>query len=221
MKFGVVVFPGSNCDRDMYDALSHDLGFEVRMLWHKDKDLSGFTSEDCIVLPGGFSYGDYLRCGAIAPLQPGDAQSLPGFIAQRGGRVLGVLQWVSRYSARRVSCRGPCCRTRVNNLSVRIVNIQGQDGRVLQIPIAHGEGLYYADEATLDRLEANGSGHLPVLRRRGTRHPLGQSERSHPAHSRGFQRRKDRVWHDAPSRGGLLRRLWGISMGRKYSGRCF
>ena len=70
MKFGVVVFPGSNCDRDMYDALSHDLGQEVSMLWHKDKDLSKFNTEDCIILPGGFSYGDYLRCGAIARFSP-------------------------------------------------------------------------------------------------------------------------------------------------------
>ena len=70
MKFGVVVFPGSNCDRDMQDALSHDLGYPVEMLWHKDSDLSHFTTEDCVVLPGGFSYGDYLRCGAIAKFSP-------------------------------------------------------------------------------------------------------------------------------------------------------
>jgi phosphoribosylformylglycinamidine synthase len=70
MKFGVVVFPGSNCDRDMIDALREDLGQEVRELWHKDNDLSDFTNEDCIVLPGGFSYGDYLRCGAIARFSP-------------------------------------------------------------------------------------------------------------------------------------------------------
>jgi len=66
MKFGVVVFPGSNCDRDMHDALKYDMNQEVIMLWHKDKDLSMFNTEDCIILPGGFSYGDYLRCGAIA-----------------------------------------------------------------------------------------------------------------------------------------------------------
>ena len=66
MKFGVVVFPGSNCDRDMQDALQNDLNKEVIMLWHKDKNLSAFSTDDCIVLPGGFSYGDYLRCGAIA-----------------------------------------------------------------------------------------------------------------------------------------------------------
>ena len=88
MKFGVVVFPGSNCDRDMQDALVHDLGQEVVMLWHKDKDLSMFTTDDCIVLPGGFSYGDYLRCGAIARFSP-MMQSVIEF-AQRGGKVLGI-----------------------------------------------------------------------------------------------------------------------------------
>jgi len=70
MKYGVVVFPGSNCDRDMQDALAQDLGQEVIMLWHKSEDLSAFTQDDCIVLPGGFSYGDYLRCGAIARFSP-------------------------------------------------------------------------------------------------------------------------------------------------------
>ncbi|MCE3283547.1 MAG: purQ, partial [Chitinophagaceae bacterium] len=70
MKFGVVVFPGSNCDRDMEDAIKNDLKKEVIMLWHKEKDLGMFNKEDCIVLPGGFSYGDYLRCGAIARFSP-------------------------------------------------------------------------------------------------------------------------------------------------------
>ncbi|MFN5985477.1 MAG: phosphoribosylformylglycinamidine synthase subunit PurQ, partial [Chitinophagaceae bacterium] len=88
MKFGVVVFPGSNCDRDMQDALSHDLGYPVEMLWHKDSDLSHFTTEDCVVLPGGFSYGDYLRCGAIAKFSP-MMQSVIEF-ANKGGKVLGV-----------------------------------------------------------------------------------------------------------------------------------
>ena len=70
MKFGVVVFPGSNCDRDVIEALRTDLNQEVIELWHKDKDLSMFDVDDCIVLPGGFSYGDYLRCGAIARFSP-------------------------------------------------------------------------------------------------------------------------------------------------------
>jgi len=88
MKFGVLVFPGSNCDRDMQDALEKDLGAPVEMLWHKDSDLSHFNTEDCIVLPGGFSYGDYLRCGAIAKFSP-MMQSVIEF-ANKGGKVLGV-----------------------------------------------------------------------------------------------------------------------------------
>jgi len=88
MKFGVVVFPGSNCDRDMIESLKKDLGQEVIELWHKDKDLSMFTTDDCIVLPGGFSYGDYLRCGAIATFSP-MMQSVIDF-ANKGGKVLGV-----------------------------------------------------------------------------------------------------------------------------------
>ncbi len=88
MKYGIVVFPGSNCDRDMQDALEKDLNKEVIMLWHKDKDLSMFSTGDCIVLPGGFSYGDYLRCGAIARFSP-MMQSVVEF-ANKGGKVLGV-----------------------------------------------------------------------------------------------------------------------------------
>src|SRR5688500_134157 len=88
MKFGVVVFPGSNCDRDMHEALIHDLKQESVMLWHKDDDLSQFSVEDCIVLPGGFSYGDYLRTGAIARFSP-IMQRVIEF-AGRGGKVLGV-----------------------------------------------------------------------------------------------------------------------------------
>ena len=88
MKYGIIVFPGSNCDRDMQDALQNELNKEVIMLWHKDKDISMFSTADCIVLPGGFSYGDYLRCGAIARFSP-MMQSVIDF-ANRGGKVLGV-----------------------------------------------------------------------------------------------------------------------------------
>ena len=88
MKFGVIVFPGSNCDRDMMHALRDDLKQEVIMLWHKDRDLSMFTKDDCIVLPGGFSYGDYLRCGALARFSPMMEQVIN--FANEGGKVLGV-----------------------------------------------------------------------------------------------------------------------------------
>jgi phosphoribosylformylglycinamidine synthase len=154
MKFGVVVFPGSNCDRDMYDALQQDLDQEVSMLWHKDTDLSAFTKEDCIVLPGGFSYGDYLRCGAIARFSP-IMQSITRFAAN-GGKVLGVCNGFQ------VLCEShllPGALLRNANQQFISKNIYlrgaGDNGRGLKIPIAHGEGRYYADEKTLDQLEAN------------------------------------------------------------------
>ncbi|HTQ28190.1 MAG TPA: phosphoribosylformylglycinamidine synthase subunit PurQ [Puia sp.] len=154
MKFGIVVFPGSNCDRDMYDALQQDLGQEVMMLWHKDTDLSMFSTEDCIVLPGGFSYGDYLRCGAIARFSP-MMQSVIEF-AGRGGQVLGVCNGFQ------ILCEShllPGVLLRNNNQQYISRNIYlrgaGDQGRALMIPIAHGEGRYYADEKTLDQLESN------------------------------------------------------------------
>lgn len=153
MKFGVVVFPGSNCDRDMYDALSHDLGQEVTMLWHKDKDLSQFNTEDCIVLPGGFSYGDYLRCGAIARFSP-MMQSVIEF-ANAGGKVFGVCNGFQ------ILCEshllpGALLRNGHQQFACKNVYINRPGSRVYKIPIAHGEGRYYADEKTLNELEANG-----------------------------------------------------------------
>src|SRR3954466_5960082 len=88
MKFGIIVFPGSNCDRDMMHALRDDLQQEVVMLWHKDRDLGMFSKDDCIVLPGGFSYGDYLRRAALARFSPMMEQVIQ--LDNNGGRVLGV-----------------------------------------------------------------------------------------------------------------------------------
>ncbi len=152
MKFGVVVFPGSNCDRDMQDALQNDLGKEVIMLWHKDKDLSMFTTEDCIILPGGFSYGDYLRCGAIARFSP-MMQSVIEF-ANKGGKVLGVCNGFQ------ILCEsgllpGVLLQNANQQFICKNVFIKNGDGPALKIPIAHGEGRYHADEATLDDLEKN------------------------------------------------------------------
>ncbi|MFZ2784594.1 MAG: phosphoribosylformylglycinamidine synthase subunit PurQ [Sediminibacterium sp.] len=152
MKFGVVVFPGSNCDRDMQDALQNDLNKEVVMLWHKDKDLSAFTTNDCIVLPGGFSYGDYLRCGAIARFSP-MMQSVVDF-ANRGGKVLGVCNGFQ------ILCEsgllpGVLLQNANQQFICKNVFIKGSDGKALKIPIAHGEGRFHADEATLDQLEQN------------------------------------------------------------------
>lgn len=152
MKFGVVVFPGSNCDRDMYDALFHDLGYDVEMLWHKDRDLSRFSTDDCIVLPGGFSYGDYLRCGAIARFSP-MMQSLVEF-AGAGGKVLGVCNGFQ------ILCEagllpGALLQNANQQFICKNIHIKGSDGQVLKVPIAHGEGRYYADAATLDGLQSN------------------------------------------------------------------
>src|SRR6476620_11159472 len=153
MKFGVVVFPGSNCDRDIHDALVNDLNQECIMLWHKDSDLGSFQTEDCIILPGGFSYGDYLRTGAIARFSP-IMQSVIEF-AGRGGKVLGVCNGFQ------ILCEShllPGALLRNNNQQYICKNVFVKDAEdhVYTIPIAHGEGRYYADEKTLDDLEQKG-----------------------------------------------------------------
>lgn len=153
MKFGVVVFPGSNCDRDIHDALVSDLNQECIMLWHKDSDLSAFSTEDCIVLPGGFSYGDYLRTGAIARFSP-IMQSVIDF-ANRGGKVLGICNGFQ------ILCEShllPGALLRNNNQQYICKNIfiKDREESIFKIPIAHGEGRYYADDNTLDALEKNG-----------------------------------------------------------------
>ncbi|MEO6963050.1 MAG: phosphoribosylformylglycinamidine synthase subunit PurQ [Puia sp.] len=153
MKFGVVVFPGSNCDRDIQFSLQEDLGHEVIMLWHKDTDLSMFSEEDCLVLPGGFSYGDYLRCGAIARFSP-LMQPLIEF-ADRGGMVLGICNGFQ------ILCEshllpGVLLRNANQQFISKNVHLTQPGGRPLKIPIAHGEGRYYADDKMLDELESNG-----------------------------------------------------------------
>jgi phosphoribosylformylglycinamidine synthase subunit PurQ / glutaminase len=153
MKFGVVVFPGSNCDRDMQFALQNELQYEVIMLWHKDTDLSMFSTEDCIVLPGGFSYGDYLRCGAIARFSP-LMQPLTRF-AEKGGLILGVCNGFQ------VLCEshllpGVLLRNANQQFIGKNIYIKAENDQPLKLPIAHGEGRYYADDQLLDEMETNG-----------------------------------------------------------------
>ncbi|WP_447642638.1 MULTISPECIES: phosphoribosylformylglycinamidine synthase subunit PurQ [Chitinophagaceae] len=152
MKFGVVVFPGSNCDRDMQDALQNDLNKEVVMLWHKDKDLSMFHAEDCIVLPGGFSYGDYLRCGAIARFSP-MMQSVIEF-ANKGGKILGVCNGFQ------ILCEshllpGALLANANQKFICQNTFISNKQTATLKIPIAHGEGRFFADAKTVEELENN------------------------------------------------------------------
>jgi phosphoribosylformylglycinamidine synthase len=138
----------------MQEALQNDLNQEVIMLWHKDKDISMFTTDDCIVLPGGFSYGDYLRCGAIARFSP-MMQSVIGF-AQKGGKVLGVCNGFQ------ILCEahllpGVLLRNVNQQFLCKNVYLKGVGSdKPLMIPIAHGEGRYFANEDVLDQLEANG-----------------------------------------------------------------
>lgn len=153
MKFGVVVFPGSNCDRDMHHALVNDLKQECTMLWHKNSDLSAFTTNDCIVLPGGFSYGDYLRTGAIARFSP-IMQSVIEFAAS-GGKVLGVCNGFQILCESQL-LPGALLRNSNQQYICKNTYIKDEGGAVYQIPIAHGEGRYYASEPVLNQLEQNG-----------------------------------------------------------------
>lgn len=155
MKFGVVVFPGSNCDRDMIGALQNDLGQEVITLWHKDKDLSMFNTSDCIVLPGGFSYGDYLRCGAIARFSP-MMQSVVDF-ANKGGKVFGVCNGFQ------ILCEsgllpGVLLQNAKMKFSCKNIFLRGanqNENEIYKIPVAHGEGRYYVGEEKLDEILKN------------------------------------------------------------------
>ena len=156
MKFGVVIFPGSNCDRDMIDASKNDLQQEVITLWHKDKDLSMFNKDDCIVLPGGFSYGDYLRCGAIARFSP-MMQSVIEF-ANKGGKVLGICNGFPDTYAKVALLPGVLLRNMpICNLCVKMFlllpKMKTGKKKSLKIPVAHGEGRYFASDDVLNELE--------------------------------------------------------------------
>src|SRR6187549_3636001 len=150
MKFGVVVFPGSNCDRDMYDALKYELDQDVTMLWHKDKDLGKFNTEDCVIVPGGFSYGDYLRCGAIARFSP-VMQAVKQF-ADNGGLVLGICNGFQVLTEAGL-LPGALIRNRDLQFHCEYIHLktattnspftsQIPAGKILRVPIAHGEGCY-------------------------------------------------------------------------------
>lgn len=177
MKFGVIVFPGSNCDRDMYNALRYDLQQEVVMLWHKDRDLSMFDKQDCIVLPGGFSYGDYLRCGALARFSPLMEQVI--HFANAGGKVLGVCNGFQ------ILCEsgllpGALLQNDHQKFVCKNVYIKNEGsgdlisnavmGRTLNIPVAHGEGRYYADPATMQQLKDNNQIIFRYVNQQGEHH---------------------------------------------------
>ena len=161
MKFGVVVFPGTWSDMDCYHVLSDVMGEEVEYLWHKDRNLKG---ADCIVLPGGFSYGDYLRCGAIARFSP--IMEAVVDHAAHGGLVIGICNGFQvlceagllpgaliRNAHLQFRCEWTNLRTETNETPF---TIDATERQVLRVPISHGEGNYYADGQTLVDLEHNG-----------------------------------------------------------------
>jgi len=161
MKFGIVTFPGSNCDYDAYQAVVEQLGEEAVYLWHKDHDLQ---KSDVIILPGGFSYGDYLRAGAIARFSP-VMQDVSAF-AKRGGPVLAICNGfqiaceaglLPGALLRNASLKYICefVRLRVETNDTLFTN-RYEVGAHMRVPIAHGDGRYTADEATLDKLECEG-----------------------------------------------------------------
>lgn len=161
MKIGVVTFPGSNCDDDVRKAVRLVTGREPVYLWHKDHDLQGV---DAAILPGGFSYGDYLRAGAIARFSP-ILREVTAF-ADEGGWVLGICNGFQVLCEAHLlpgalvknrSVKFAChpVRIRVENAETAFTSAYAR-GQVLQIPIAHGEGNYVADPETLDRLEGEG-----------------------------------------------------------------
>ncbi len=158
MKFGVVIFPGSNCDHDCYYAIESVIGKPVEFIWHQDTDLAGF---DAIILPGGFSYGDYLRTGAIARFSP-----IMGSVREfslKGGLVIGICNGFQilmeagllpgallpnigmKYVCRFLHIRTETVTTPYTNAL--------QKGQLVHIPIGHGEGNFFADAATLKRIE--------------------------------------------------------------------
>jgi len=160
MRWGVIVFPGSCDDQDVFDSLTRDMEQEVDFLWHKD-DLKG--RYDCLVLPGGFSYGDYLRCGAMARFSP----VMGGVIdfARRGGLVLGICNGFQilcesgllpgalvRNAGLKFVCRQVSLRVEETDTPF---TREIKKGQLLKIPVKHGEGCYYADAVTLEQLRNN------------------------------------------------------------------
>jgi len=163
MKFGVIVFPGSNCDDDMIHVLETVLGQEVRKIWHKEEKLYDFDESDCIIVPGGFSYGDYLRCGAIARFSPIMNEVVR--FANDGGYVMGICNGFQilceadllpgvllRNSNQKFICKNVHLKVKSTNSAI---TTDYTEGEVIKIPIAHAEGRYHTDDKTLADLQGN------------------------------------------------------------------
>jgi phosphoribosylformylglycinamidine synthase len=161
MKFGIVVFPGSNCDHDAYHAVHHVLGQPAEFLWHKDRDLRG---SEVVILPGGFSYGDYLRCGAIARFSP--VMEEVARFAQSGGKVLGICNGFQILAEagllpgallQNASCKFICRQVELMVENDRTPFSRAlKKGQRIRLPVAHADGNYFIDDEGLRRLEGEG-----------------------------------------------------------------
>lgn len=158
-KFGVVVFPGSNCDHDAYYSVKKVLGYEAEFLWHKDTDLKNC---DVIILPGGFSYGDYLRTGAIAKFSPIMNEVIK--FANNGGIVIGICNGfqilletglLPGVMLKNESLKFVCKDVYLNVKNKNTIFTKSIDKNIIKIPIAHGEGNYFANDETLSKLQSN------------------------------------------------------------------
>ena len=163
MKFGVIQFPGSNCDDDMVHVLGTVMGRETVKLWHKNEDLGDLTTDDCVIVPGGFSYGDYVRAGAVARFSP--IMKAVQEHAAKGGYVFGICNGFQilceagllpgallRNQEQKFISKNVFLRVETTNSAV---TSKLSEGQVLKIPIAHAEGRYYADKETIAGLIAN------------------------------------------------------------------
>lgn len=163
MKFGIVIFPGSNCDQDIVHVCSQVLNAEVITLWHKDTNLQGLTTEDCIIIPGGFSYGDYLRCGAISRFSPIMEKVIEH--ANNGGYVWGICNGFQilceshllpgallMNDKQKFVCQNQYLKpVTLNSAITKALDLK----KTYNIPIAHGEGRYYASAETIKTLIDN------------------------------------------------------------------
>ena len=160
MKFGVVIFPGSNCDQDSYYCIKNVIGQPVSYIWHQETDVSDY---DCIILPGGFSYGDYLRTGAVARFSP-VMQSVIEHV-KRGGRLIGICNGFQILCEAHLLPGALITNNRLKFIC-KFVNLKVENntsdfthlyrkGEILQIPVAHHSGCYYADSDTIKELEDN------------------------------------------------------------------
>ena len=178
MRFGVVIFPGSNCEQDVVHAVEY-LGHEAGYIWHGDTDISGY---DAIVLPGGFSYGDYIRCGAVARFSPVMAEVVR--FAEAGGPVIGICNGFQILTEAHL-LPGALLRNRGLKFICKTVSLRAEEsacqwldvpaGTVLRVPINHNEGNYICDPETLERLRANGQIVLRYCEADGSTAPGGSA----------------------------------------------